>query len=166
MPRTEITKRTLYKFDELSDDAKQNAIEKLYDINIDYEWWEFVYEDARQIGLEITEFDIGRGNMIHGEYITDAHDVIDAILENHGEMCETYKTAQRYLDSWNQMQNEIEDFDDDAEQEEFAHEFLYDILEDYLVILRNEYEYLTSDEAIIETIQCNDYEFTEEGELA
>jgi hypothetical protein len=32
-------------------------------------------------------------------------------------------------------------------------------------VLRDSYYYLISDESIIETIECNDYEFTEEGKL-
>ena len=40
----------LYQFDELSDKAKETAIKKLYGINIDYGWWEFVYEDVKEIG--------------------------------------------------------------------------------------------------------------------
>ena len=34
-----------------------------------------------------------------------------------------------------------------------------------LNILRNEYEYLTSDEAVIDTIKANEYEFTEDGKF-
>jgi len=44
-------------------------------------------------------------------------------------------------------------------------EFLKCILEDYRCILSNEYDYLQSNEAVIETIITNDYAFTEEGEL-
>ena len=33
-------------------------------------------------------------------------------------------------------------------------------------MLRNEYEYLTSEEAVIESIRANEYEFTEDGKLA
>jgi predicted transcriptional regulator len=32
-------------------------------------------------------------------------------------------------------------------------------------MLQKEYEYLTSEEAIIETIEANEYEFTEKGEM-
>jgi len=38
-----------YSFDELSEEAKQKAIEKLYDINVDYEWWDFLFEDFANI---------------------------------------------------------------------------------------------------------------------
>ena len=45
-------------------------------------------------------------------------------------------------------------------------DFLQSLCEDYRIILRNEYEYLTSEEAIIETIESNEYYFTEDGKLA
>ncbi|KKK46644.1 hypothetical protein LCGC14_3163200, partial [marine sediment metagenome] len=44
-------------------------------------------------------------------------------------------------------------------------EFLRDILEDYLILFREEYEYLTSRKTIIETIEANDYDFTEDGKI-
>ena len=44
-------------------------------------------------------------------------------------------------------------------------EFLKSILEDYSIILQKEYEYLTSREAVEETIEANDYHFTENGNL-
>jgi len=60
----------------------------------------------------------------------------------------------------------FEELSDDAKRK--AVENLYDInvdFEEYLSLLRQEYEYLTSKDAIVETIQANDYEFTEEGKL-
>jgi len=53
---------TVYKFDELSDEAKQQSIENLYDLNVDYEWWDCTYEDAENIGLKISEFDLDRAS--------------------------------------------------------------------------------------------------------
>jgi len=41
----------LYKFDELSEEAKEKAIEKLYDINVDDSYWyECTIDDAKEIG--------------------------------------------------------------------------------------------------------------------
>jgi hypothetical protein len=51
--RTIITETTVYKFNELSEEAKEKAIEKLYDINTDYEWYDFTYCDAKEIGAII-----------------------------------------------------------------------------------------------------------------
>ena len=48
----------VYKFDELSDKVKDKVIENFSDINTDYDWYEFIYEDAGQIDLEITGFDL------------------------------------------------------------------------------------------------------------
>jgi len=53
----------------------------------------------------------------------------------------------------------------DIDTEDIDAEFLRSLCEDYRIMLQNEYEYLTSEEAIIETIIANEYEFTEEGEL-
>ena len=49
--------------------------------------------------------------------------------------------------------------------DEMSEEFLKSLLEDYRIILENEYEYLTSKEAILETIEANDYEFTADGTI-
>lgn len=50
MPRTETITRTLYTFDELSEEAKEKAISDNRDINVgdDY-WYECIYEDAKTI---------------------------------------------------------------------------------------------------------------------
>ncbi len=41
----------VYKFDELSDESKEAAMEKFREHNLDYEWWSPVYDDARDIGV-------------------------------------------------------------------------------------------------------------------
>src|SRR5574343_362612 len=56
-----ITKEyTVYKFNELSDSAKEKALEKFYDINVDYDWYEPSYEgfieDLNEIGLTCDNF--------------------------------------------------------------------------------------------------------------
>ena len=47
----------VYKFSELSETSQQKAIEKLFDINVDCDWWEFVYEDfknlCKTIGIDV-----------------------------------------------------------------------------------------------------------------
>ena len=39
----------VYKIDELPKESKQKAIEKYYDINVNWDWWDFTYEDAVQV---------------------------------------------------------------------------------------------------------------------
>ena len=157
--RTETHVVKIYTFDELPENIKQKAIEKLWDINVDYEWWEFIYEDAANVGIKITGFDTGRGNDITGDFIWYAIDVCKAILLEHGKNTETYKTASTFLPELKK------EWEEDYGGEEAAEEFKRAILEDYLAMLRSEYEYFTSEERIIETIQANEYEFTEDGEI-
>ena len=40
----------VYSFEELSESAKEKAREWYRNGNLDYEWWDFVYEDAKTIG--------------------------------------------------------------------------------------------------------------------
>ena len=136
----------VYKFDELPDDAKESALEKLWDINVEYDWFDCTIDDAKEIGIKISEFDIDHGT-IKGEYYDDAVDVKKAIMKNHGKTCDTYQTVLEY----DLRKNDVED------------DLLYSLLQDYLSILRKEYEYLTTKEAIIETIEM--YTFDLDGNI-
>jgi hypothetical protein len=176
--RTETTTRTLYQFSELSEDAKEKAIKNLWDINVDFEWWEFTYSDAAEIGLKIQGFDIDRGSYLKGSFTKACTEVADLILSNHGEGCDTFKLATEFLKDRAALVAKYSDgvktsivseenvYDFDQECDELEEEFDRALKEEYLCILRKEYEYQTSEEAIIETIEANGYEFTEEGELA
>lgn len=167
----------IYKFDELSEAAQQKAIENLHDINVDHEWWDCTYDDAMNIGIKITSFDLGRAHSITGELQHSLNESCDLILKNHGEDCKTTAIAKRYLAQWSDLVEQYSDgvnkdtvleeneqeFDDYAD--EMEHEFRADILWEYFNILEREYEYLTSEEGIKETIKSNEYEFTESGEM-
>jgi len=156
----------VYQFSELSEQAKQKAIEWGYDLNVSYGWWESVYEDAAAIGLKITGFDIDRASYCNGDFTLSAHEVAANIIRDHGEQCETNKTAQSFLDTVNEIQGKYEELEgEDYENEmmEAEDEFSKSLLEDYRIMLSREYDYLTSEGAIIETIMCNEYEFKEDG---
>lgn len=156
----------VYQFSELSEQAKNKALVNMCYINVDENWWEPVYEDAAEIGLKITGFDIGRGEDCTGEFTLSPHEVAANIIRDHGETCKTHKTAQKFLDEVNEIQGnypELEGYEYEDEMIDCENDFLNQLLGDYLIMLRNEYEYLTSDEAIIETIEANNLEFTEDG---
>jgi len=59
----------------------------------------------------------------------------------------------------------VSEYDLDQKLDEVENEFLLAICEDYRIILTKEYEYLTSEESIIETIAANNYDFTADGKL-
>lgn len=175
--RTIVTRTDVYKFDELSEEAKQTAVERLYDINVSFDWWDSVYDDAKTIDCKISGFDTGRGNSIDFA-CADACRTARLILANHGTECDTFKLAEKYAKDHGKIIEEADKDEDEDEEGELTDEYAVDTLldeldadferalgEEYLSILRQEYEYLTSHEAIIETIKANEYDFTEDGRL-
>ena len=164
---------TIYSFDELTERAKDKAIEKLFHTNVYFEWWEYIFEDAKKAGIEITGFDIDRGNQIKGNPIVPLTDSLKAILANHGEVCETYKTAISYKQTLDDLlakdallpEDEQDSYDFEQSMDELREAFCKEILEDYLTMLRHEFEYQTSRETIEETIKANNYDFDENGNL-
>lgn len=164
----------VYQFSELSEKAKEKAIEDMWDINVHDSWWDYIYEDANDIGLDITGFDL-RGS-IDGKFTYDGLHACLNILDKHGEATEKYKIAKKFNEDRDKLVAKYSpnnngtvdpefygDFDE--EECELEEEFRKELLEEYLSILRREYEYCTSEEAIIEAIEANEYEFTEYGKL-
>lgn len=182
-------KTTIYKFEELSDNAKQKVLENLSDINATHDWYEFVFEDVitigRLFGLNIDKiyfsgfWSQGDGASFEGDYCykkgglkavkeyapqdTELHGIVKALQneqsKNFYRSTATITQQGRYCHE-NTMLIDIENGDDDC--------FSY-LLRDYACWiykkLEAEYNYLTSEQQIIETIQANDYEFTENGDL-
>ena len=188
--RTETTTRTLYQFGELSDKAKQRAIENLYYINIDHDWWEFTYEtiqtagDCLGIDCTIDGFDLDRGSHValSGRYsyrknwraTLRAEFGGDSLLElerigawlQDAQKC-LFWSGYATLESDRYGTRYSADADQGGQRDVDG---LVDGLREFehwaLTLLRHEYEYLTSEEAIIETIEANEYEFDEAGNLA
>ena len=200
----------LYQFNELSEEAKQKAIEQFLDTNVDYDWWNMTTdqfpEDLETIGAENEGkkfyFDIDRGSFCsfeasitlkdlidamekvtdYSKYPSDLHEVFDyckteigkirpmlrGLIENgkikvycrskHGRQdLDTFADAEFYgYDATN-----IEKFTDYWTTE--LEDILKMMANVFLSRLRDSYEYLTSEEAIIESIEANEYEFTEDG---
>lgn len=173
---------TLYKFNELSEEAQNNALSKLSDINVDHDWWDHIYEDAKTIGLKITGFHLEH-KIINGPLTEYLLDCCRLIRHNHGKDSDTFKTAKQYLQEYIQafIKWKEENKDDDNkdwkpadwlyefrytdEADEITNEFRKALLQDYLIMLDIEYDYLTSEEAIKEAIEANEYLFHEDGTL-
>ena len=176
MSRIDTVSTEIYKFAELSDESKEKVIEKLYSINVDFEWWDFTYDDAARVGITIKAFDLDRGSYCEGD-IYDFEETAEKIIANHGKDCETYKTASQYIIDKCKLVEKFSDgvqldivtedneYDFDTECDELEDDYKKSIFEDYRVILQKEFEYLTSEAAIIETINANDYEFTADGDI-
>jgi arsenate reductase-like glutaredoxin family protein len=161
----------VYSFDELSEDAKQKAIEDNRDINFDFKWWDHIYCDAKSVGLKIESFDLDRNKHAIGVFILEPLEVAQNIINEHGESCETYKTAKEFLNAHNSLFSDYLDEDKETyeskeleqEMSDLEDDFLNSLCFDYANILQREYEYLCSDKAIIETIQANEYNFLKCG---
>ena len=165
--RTETITRALYAFDELSEDAKEKALDAHRTCNLDHEWWDWTYEDAANVGIKITEFGLDRDRHADGEVADPVQTAID-IVANHGAHCSTHKTAAAFLKERTELiagWTGDEDLLDDK-LNELDEDFARDILEDYSIILQNEYAYLYSDEAVQETIEANEWEFGKYGNPA
>jgi hypothetical protein len=177
---------TLYEFDELSEEAQEAALSSLHDVNVHFLWWDSTHENAKLIGLEIEEFDIDL-RTIKGKLNEYLLDVCKSIRKNHGKDHRTFQAATAYhkqyiaaFIEWYGTQTQqadpsashwkpkdwLADFKREDEAQEIEADFAKELLKDYLIILRDEYEYQTSREQVVETIKANDHLFTELGEPA
>ena len=151
----------VYLFKELDEQTKEKAIRNNYDIAIQDDWYDFTKHDLKEVDIELRSFDIDRGSYaeIHIDYLFNT---CEKIIKSHGENSETYKIAERYIKEYNEIHCHIH-HDDDIENldEEYQKEFS----EEVLSMLRQEYEYMTSEEYIIEMFESNEYEFTAEGKI-
>lgn len=167
-------KVNLYSFNELSEEAKEKAIENLRDVNVYGGWWDWISDDAERIGLKIESFDLDRHLHCEISPYVSALECAQNIVNNHGETTDTYKVAEQFLDDHEEpfsryMDESSEDYESSELEDNLLYleeEFFKDMGNEYAKILQIQYEYLYSDEAIIETIEANEYEFTEDGELA
>jgi hypothetical protein len=173
---------TLYSFSELSDESKENAIKNNINCNVDYVWWAGVYADAKELGLIITESDTYHST-IDGRLELSLLESCKVVRKNHGKHCDTFKIAKQYLSeycsafvewlSYQDTEDEedwtrldwFDDFESSEEAEDITNNYKLAMLEEYIVLLRKEYDYLTSEEAIVETINANEWLFEESGDL-
>ena len=156
-----------YTFDELSDKAKDKARQWAREYLTD-NWEAQVIEDAAQVGIKITGWDIGRAQTIDLEFEDSAFLTAKRIMEEHGEACDTWETARGIL----QLQEGTQAAYDSAEitegeaNDRHADEveaFTKEIGECYLKMLREAYDHAMSNEGVDEMIEENEYLFTEEG---
>lgn len=180
----------LFSIDELGVDARAKAIESLYDCNIDYDWWDCVYEDWKttlsDMGFNDAEIHFsGFGSQGDGACFTATVDLAKWLKVNKlaGKNRALYNQAEgvtvsiissdsRYS---HEMTMSIEsdyygNLTDKTSGQYYALE--EKILEDARVQARliyrqleKEYDYLTSEDAIIETIKANDWTFLEDGKM-
>ena len=167
-----------YQFKELDEKTKQKVIQNNAEINVKYDWWECTYDTFKEVGVKIEGFDIYRGES-EIQFYLDHTEVASKIIETFGESTPISITCKNFMKERDALVkkygegNEIagysvkeELYDEfDEEEEEIILDFAGELNADILEWLTREFEWLTSEESIIEAIEENEYEFTEEGKL-
>ncbi len=158
-----ITKTiNLYTFQELPKDVQTRVLTQNRTINVDYDGWcEHIDEDANNVGLEIDNFDIWSRHL-DLEFTKTPLEVAELIIKNHGTARGTYLLAQEYIKNYKLLP---QDEDDTPQEDAITLQFENDLRHEYVTMLKTEYHYLTTDEAVIEELEANEYYFNEKGQI-
>jgi len=156
----------VYEFDELDKQTKEKVIENYRYINVDNTfWYDCIKEEFNFLGLEIKEFDLGRRNYVN-IYIDNLEETSKSILHEFGDSVLIKQTAKNYMNEYEKIQaNFKEDEDIERELEILDEQYEKEYSEDILSYLKLNYDWETSDEAIYQTIEANEYDFTIEGKI-
>ena len=156
----------VYRFEELDKQTKEKVIENYRYINVDNTfWYDCIKEEFNSLGLEIKEFDLDRGNYAK-IYIDNFEDTSNYIIKEFGDSVLIKQTAKNYINEYEKIQaNFKKDEDIERELEILDEKYQREYSEDILSYLRSSYDWEISDEAITETIEANDYDFTTDGKI-
>jgi len=184
-----IVKKTykVFKFSELEKETQEKVIEKLYNINVEYDWWadDCIYEEIAEkygLGIDMSEicFDLDRSNFCYFE--TYNHGQKDnytkgIFIDNYSKFIKkaglkenkALKENDFYIDhkhyGGGDGKNYIEGDNLTEKELEKLETCLESFTEEILSQLKRNYNYLTSEKSIIDTIEANEYDFLENGEM-
>lgn len=173
MPR--IIETPVYSYDELSDKAKAKARDWYREVHLSYDWWDDSTFDALKdagsyLGFTVGNiyFDLYRGSCsfdgqwsapyrpatkVRVEYPT--WEALHARADMAREVCQSIPFEERG-DTYQVRGSRCG-----------AHEGVEELAKSFsklcLKFLRDEWDYLNSDEEVTEAIRANDYTFTAEG---
>ena len=194
--RIQTTTKEVYTWDELSEDAKQHAIEKNWDINVDSDWWYdydgktgFTAKDIAKYRLDSEHcddlltykdmyFSIGRGDYIQFVDAEFKHEETArkflGIPKKLWDRIDWYINESPHRETNTRLEYEFNDndgfsIDPTPKQQEIldrAVERFADKISEALSGLRESFEWSTSREQIEETIKANEYEFDIDGNIA
>lgn len=178
---------TTYKFSELANEAKKKAIEDMYNLNTEgIEWWDFVYEDWQEklekLGYYETKIfftgfssqgdgacfegklDIGKwlkahklANKYRALYNREEEGIFQITQHGHYYHENSMEVDNQYYDTYGLAGRQCEAVYELVEKE------IVELAKSIYRDLEKEYEYQTSEESIISTIEANEYDFLEDG---
>lgn len=171
----ETVEQKAYKFDELSDEAKEKALNNLRHINVGWNWCHSVLNKANELGIVITSIDLEFGS-IDGFLKEEIPTVADNIIKNYSKDSQLYNIAICYKNKYREIIKQYDGSTDivlewkntetiEKEIDDLEKEFSREVLKAYLAEIRDEYDYQVSNEAVKDTIRKKGYLFTESGEL-
>ena len=198
--RQETITKTYLKFDELDEKQQREVLDKQRDINVDYDWYEFIKEefhsDLETLGFSaITSQFSGFWSQGDGASFTaifelpksknDLKERVEKLLKNAPYFFHTFADKIEDMKETGLKESFLNlDFSEELEHGEekiaveqhgrYCHEYTMQCWNEglqefsrslaarYYIQLEREYDYLTSDKAIKETIEANDYEFDSE----
>jgi len=192
--RTIITETKAYKFSELSDSAKESAIESCHQINVHADWFDCVFEDAKTIaelgGIEIRDIYFsgfcsqGDGACFTGSYSyvkgalkrvkeyapkdSELHEIFAALQDVQRRNFYQLSAGLSHRGHYNHsgcMAVDCHNYGVSQDDYETLRDTLRLFADWIYSKLNSEHDYLTSEKSVAETIEANELEFTENGKL-
>lgn len=191
----------VFEFKELEDEVKEKVLDKHREINLDYDWWDFIIEDfiqeAGELGFLIKEedvtFELDRGphfnvntkgidikkDILKGYtiyayiYIKSGYSTLGYGINSDFELVieELHKGDAQIIKKEDRETDELEGVVSDMiwsgveEKLNAKIQDLVNLCEEYYKRLKSEYEYMLSDEGIIDTIEANEFKFLKDGRV-
>lgn len=154
---------TLYKFDELSDKAKEFAVQDNIHILTDFGsyWYETLIWQLKDVGISAGGFDLERRE-INVDFYEDLNDVCTNVVKDFkgseiAEMCANYLKSV-------EAQVALDETDDDM-LEDMEMVFIYDLKCELLNMFQREYDYLTDADVIADYLLGNEFDFDINGKI-
>lgn len=189
----------VYKYNELTKEQKEKAIENYGDINTDYDWYgestNYYKTELEKIGLSDIDifcsgfFSQGDGacfvaKIFNGDDIVkfcesigiELRPMIKTLLKNDSIdiFINFYKTTHNYSHEntvsieiliENMYHDKIYDYLNDKIQDDIINIWRVNKCKEIYKTLEKDYDYLTSEEVIAETLIANDYDFNERSKI-
>lgn len=159
----------LYKFDELSTSAQEKAIEEIREMNYDFFWENYYLESAKKclelFYCHLSDYTIDWSNINCSHWKIECADVKD--------LQEFFSNYLPYINDEKYVTGFCADYDFFKPIREYLanpydidfDELMNDCVWECINAGCNDYDHQIFDEGIIEIIESNNYDFTEEGKL-
>ena len=160
----------IFAFQELSEASKEKALDRYRYINVECNWFEFFYEDIKtHLGIEVTNFNLDpRGQSVDFDFRHENinNKFLKGLTSNYPDCLCLIDLTEYYLSEFDRMDKldfSVDQIENSLYSE--AKEVRKDLESVILRMLTSDFEYRTSNEAIIDTFEANEYEFKENGEI-